>query len=505
MPISIISVAKNSMKLTSVKVIAAVAGLGVTLYAGTILTPEEYGTYGLLSLWLLYSSLVAPGIFRAASREIPVLLGRVQDEEALKVQNAAISAEILYTIIPAVIIIGTSFLYTNPTMKIGLPVIALSYIVVRLTAIWSNMNIARQRFNKVALGSLVITLVSPAVALLTLHWLKVYALIIGPLVAQVAGTVYYLTKGNIGFRFHLDRQEIIRLVKIGVVLQGLMIMLWAFRMADRTIIAAALPLAQLGLYTFAIGFLMQALNLFQDFGMVLQPTIWKEASTAENVFQGFKDTRRIAVYLALGTAIFIPLSQLIFCLIVTLITKKFTDSIPIFSVLSYNLFLMAIAIVPSIIMNSSLVNRQKIMLSCYAVGLALNIVFDIMAVRLGYGVIGIAWVTIGTQGLVTLSFYYFIKGYIFKTNREFSRFAGTIVLPFLACFPFYFLHTRLYTATGNLWTFTGISLAAQVAVWALIIGIFYRGYLSAQKFRVVIREIRSMIARNRTQDSDIME
>jgi O-antigen/teichoic acid export membrane protein len=497
MPISIISVAKNSIKFTSVKVIAAVAGLGVTLYAGTILTPEEYGTYGLLILWLTYASLVAPGMFVAASREVPVLLGRRQEEDALKVQNISISVEVLYTIVPATIIIGTSFLYTNVIMKNGLLIIALSYIATRLTAIWSNMNIARQRFNTVALGSLVIAIISPVVALLTLNWLKVYALIIGPLAAQAVGVGYYLTKGNIGFRFQLDRREINRLIKIGIVLQGLMIMLRAFHMADRTIIAAALPLAQLGLYTFAIAFLTQALNFFQDFGTVLRPIVWKEAGTAESIFQGFKDTRRVAVYLALGTAILIPLSQLIFCLIVTLVTKKYIDSIPIFSVLSYNLFLMATAIVPSIILNSSLVNRQKLMLVCYAIGLVLNIVFDIMAVRLGYGVIGIAWVTIVTQGLVTLSFYYFIKRHIFQTNAEFARFATSIVLPFLVCFPFYFLHTHLYQALNSLWTFAGISLGTQLVVWALIIGIFFRGYLSANEFRVVIREIRAVISRNR--------
>jgi O-antigen/teichoic acid export membrane protein len=493
MPISIISVARNSIKFTSVKVIAAVTMLGVTLYAGTLLTPEEYGTYGLLILWLMYVSLVSPGIYIAASREIPIFLGRGQDEDALRVQNISISAELLYMIVPAAVIIGASFFYTDNLMKTGLLIITASYIVTRLASIWASVNIARQRFNTAAMGNLVITIVSPAVILLTLHWLKVYALIIGPLTAHAVAMAYYFTKGAIGFRFHLNRREIIRLVKIGIVLQGLFIMAWAFRLTDRTIIAAALPLAQLGLYTFAIGFLTQALNLFQDFGMVLQPTLWREASTAESVFQGFKDTRRIAVYLALGTAILIPLAQLIFFLIVTLVTKKYIDSIPIFSVLSYNLFLMAIAIVPTIILNSSLVNKQKIMLGCYAIGLVLNIGFDILAVRLGYGVIGIAWVTIGTQGLVTLFFYYFIKDYLFKTNVEFTRFAAIIILPFLACFPFYFLHNYLYAAMGSLWVFTGISLAAQLVVWSLIIGIFYRGYVSIKEFRAIMNEINAVI------------
>jgi O-antigen/teichoic acid export membrane protein len=505
MPISIISIARNSMKFTSVKVIAAVAGLGVTLYAGTILVPEEYGTYGLLTLWLMYVTLVSPGIYGAASREIPVLLGKDQEKDALEVQNVSVSAELLYTIVPAAFIVGASFFFTDTLMKTGLLIIAMSYVTNRLTGIWSNVNIARQRFNTVALGSLVVTIISPVVTLLTLHWLKVYALIVGPLVAHAAAMVYYFTKGAIGFRFKLDKREIKRLVKIGVILQGLAIMLWGFRMADRTIIAAMLPLAQLGLYTFAVWFLTQALVFFQDFSTVLQPVLWREAGTAESVFKGFRDTRRIAVYLALVTAIFIPLAQLVFYLIATLVTKNYIDSIPVFHVLSYNLFLVAIAIVPSLILNSSLVNKPKLPLIFYAIGLVLNIGFDILAVRLGYGVIGIAWVTIITQGLVTLTFYYFIKDYLFKTNTEFTRFAATIILPFLACLPFYFLHTYLYQSVDSVPVFTAISLASQMVIWALIIGIFYRGYLSATEFRVIVREIRAATKRNRPQDINLME
>jgi O-antigen/teichoic acid export membrane protein len=381
----------------------------------------------------------------------------------------------------------------------------MTYITVRLTGLWSNMNLIRQKFNTVALGNLVVTIVSPVVILITLHWLKVYALIAGPLAAYAAALVYYFTKGNIGFRFYLDKQEIIRMAKIGIILQGLGIMFWAFRMADRTIIAAMLPLAQLGFYTFAMGFLTNALTFFDDFGRVLQPILWKEAGTADSVYEGFGDTRRIAVYMALGTAMLIPLTQLIFTLIATLVTKRYIDSIPIFYVLSYNLYLMAIAIIPSLILNSSMINKQKLSFIFYAIGLALNIGFDILVINLGYGIVGVAWVTICTQGLVTLILYYLIRTYIFKTPGQFIRFAAFSILPFLCCLPFYFIHTYLYAAVDSMWTFTGITLAAQIVLWALIIGVFYRGYLSITELRVIIREIRNTISRNRPEDSSIME
>ncbi len=505
MPISIINIARNSMKFTFVKVISAVAGLAVTLYAATILTPTEYGTYGLLTLWLMYVGFVAPGIYSAASREIPVLMGKGREKDALRVQNVSVSAELLYTIAPTAVIIGASFLYADTVLRIGLLIIAMSYVANRLITLWAHINFIRQKFNTVALGNLVVTIVSPIVILASLQWLKVYALIAGPLVAHAVALVYYFTKGAIGFRFSLDKREIIRLVKIGIVLQGLGIMYWAFRMADRTIIAAALPLAQLGFYTFAMGFLTYALTFFGDFGRVLQPILWQEAGTAESVHKGFRDTRRIAVYMALGTAMVIPLAQLIFTLIATLLTKKYIDAIPIFNVLSYNLYLVAIAIIPSLILKSSLVNKQKLTLLFYSIGLALNIGFDILVIKLGYGVVGVAWVTICTQGLVTLILYYMIKNYIYKTPGEFVRFAAVLLIPFACCLPFYFLHSYLSSAVDSMWAFTGITLACQLLIWAFIIAIFYHHYVSITELRVIIREIRTTVSRNRPEDSNITE
>lgn len=504
MPLSIIGIARDSLKFTAAKAIAALAGLGVILYAAAILTPEEYGTYGILILWLTYVGVAAPGIYTAASREMPVLLGQGKEKEALRVQNISVSVELLYTILPVAVVIGVSSFYEDTVMRTGLIIVAMTYAAMRLSGIWASMNFIRERFNKVAVGTLIVAIASPAVALVSLHWLKVYALIIGPLAAYIVLSIYYLTRGPIGFRFTLDRREIIRLAKIGVVLQGLVIVLMLFRVVDRTVIASALPLEQLGLYVFAMGFLIYALSLFDDFTRVLQPVLWRHAGTAETISKGFKDTRRIAVYLALGTSLIIPLSQLFFTLIATLVTKKYAGSIGIFNVLSYNLYLVATAIMPTLILNSSLVNKQKLTLIFYAVGLALSVGLDIMVVRLGYGVTGIAWVTIGTQGLVTIILYYLIKNYLFDNTAEFRKFAGLMVIPFAACFPFYFLHVYLYEALTNLWVFTGISLGAQIAVWVLVILIFYRQYVSATQFRAIIKEIRSTLPGSRREDSDLM-
>jgi len=334
-----------------------------------------------------------------------------------------------------------------------------------------------------------VVLVSPLVIVVSVYWLRVYALLIAPLIAKVISGIYYYKKGPINFHFTFDRAEVVRLVKIGVVLQGLALTFWGFRLADRTIIASMLPLEQLGLYVFAIGFLMYARTPFGDFGKILQPVLWKEAGRADSILEGFQDMKRITIYLALIAAILIPVTQLGFYLVVSLITTKYVGSIPIFFVLSYILYFWMIGGISGIVLNSSLVNKQKITFYFYAIGLVLNIIFDFLVIKQGYGVVGVAWVTICTQGLVSFALLYFVKDYIFRDARESSMFAGKILFPFLAAIPFYFLHSHLGLIASNVWAFAGMSLVVQVLVWGLIFGVFYRDYLSISDIKAIIKEI----------------
>ena len=483
------------MKFTSVNFLGALISMPVTLYVATIVVPEEYGIYGFLGLWLMYAGLIGPGFAAAGQREMPVLLGRGKEREALEIQNISLSAEILYTVIPFVVILAASFFYSDRVLKLGLVIIAATYVASRLASFWSGMNFIRERFNPVAKGNLILAILSPLAILAGVKWLGVYALLIAPLMANVVVWVYYLRKGAINYHFEFDRSETVKLMKVGVVLQALAFVFWAFLLADRTIIAAMLPLEQLGLYVFAMQFITVMLQIPTNFGNVLQPILWREAGKADSIFEGFKDLRRIAIYLALGTAVLIPIGQLGFYLVASLITTSYIGSIPIFYVLSYNLYLGSIVVIPNLILNSSIVNRQKISLYWYSIGLALTIIFDILVVKLGYGVLGVAWVTICTQGLVTFILYHFIRGYIFKDAKEFVGFQARILLPFLITVPFYFFHDYLDSATSNLWAFAGISLATQVILWTLVIRILYRDYLSIGDIKALMREIRIAIKR----------
>ena len=489
MPISVLNIARNSIKFSTINILAAIIALPVGIYVATVVSPEEYGVYGFLGLWLTYATLIRPGFTISGYREVPVLLGKGEDDKALRVQNISITSDMLYSVLPVIIILGASFFYDKPLMKYGLILTAVIYASTQLVNYWNSVNFIRQNFNIVAKGKFIATIVAPVVTVASVYWLKVYALLAAPICVALITGIYYWKWGPIHFRFTFDWKETTRLMKTGVILQAGTLVYWAFRLVDKTIIAANLPMEQLGLYTFAMGLVMMILTIPADFTNVLQPIIYKELGKVRNVYEGFRDIRRVLVFLALGTAILIPLAQLAFYLVVSLITTKYTASIPVFNVLSYNIYLAAIVPAANIILTSSIVNKQKLCLFVDLIGLALSIAFCLLVIKWGYGIIGVAWVMIGCQCLVTLIVYFLARSYLCRSNMDYFKLLITILMPFLLTIPFFLIHSHLNETITNIWAFTGISLAIQAVLWSLVIGIFYRNYLSLNDIKYMMNEI----------------
>ena len=341
MSISIGHIAKNSIRFSIVGLVAGVIGLPVTLYVASILSPTQYGTYGILSLWLFYASLASPGIISAGNREVPVLLGQRQPNEAQRVQDVTLTSQLLYTILPFLVLIIASFFFTETAMRLGLIVIAASYATAQLATYWASMNFAREIFGVLIKGKLIFAVLSPVIVMASVNWIGIYSLLIAPPLASIILWLYYVRAKSITYHFIIDKLETLRLIKIGLVLQLGTVVYCLFRLADKTIIASTLSRADLGLYTYATMFITYLLLIPGDFINVLQPILWREAGKG-----GFSDVLRIATYVALGTAILIPLSQLGYYIAMNVISKQYVESITAFNILSYNLYLAIIVTVP---------------------------------------------------------------------------------------------------------------------------------------------------------------
>jgi len=163
-------------------------------------------------------------------------------------------------------------------------------------------------------------------------------------------------------------------------------------------------------------------------------------------------------------------------------------------VLSCYIYFASLGSFPKLVLNSALVNKHTITVKTHIVGLILNIILDLAVIRLGYGILGIAWVTLGTQGLVTFLQYFLAREYMFSQEREFYTFMVSILFPFFIIILFTISHVVLTSLTVKPFLFVIISLPVQIAVWASVIFLCYRRYFPRDKVIPVIKDFSETIS-----------
>jgi hypothetical protein len=85
---------------------------------------------------------------------------------------------------------------------------------------------------------------------------------------------------------------------------------------------------------------------------------------------------------------------------------------------------------------------------------------------------------------MTLGIYAATRKYMFVDNREYLQLQIRMWIPFLIALGFFFFHRYLESSFG-LRGFAGISIATQVAVWVVVIALFYRDYISGKEFKAL--------------------
>lgn len=495
MAISIRNIVKQSAKFNVVSIISLLLKIPNQIIIGMFLLPEEYGIISFVTLWKLYAGLINPGMLSAAQREIPYLIGKKEGKQLIRVQNIAISSDLLYSIIPFLAILCASFFYSNKMIKIGLIITAFFFFSNRFVNYWSTINFIKQNFTVVAMGRLISSILSPIIIIISIYWLGIYAVLIAPLVCTLFVGIYYFKNAPIGYSFHFEWKEIVRLIKIGFIFSLSGVIFYVYRMTDRTIIASFLSLRDLGLFTFAMMFVMFGMNFLADFGRVLQPILWEYSGKVKNPKDSFNNTKRMAIYMALVTAMIIPLVQVGYNLTVKLILPKYIESIPLFFILSNMLYLASMATIPSVILNSIVVNKQAFVATIYAIGAGINIILDLFMIHVGYGIEAIAFVTVLSQGTATFVLYFLSWEYIIKQRKELALFLRQITLPFIISVLFSVFHGFLFfSIILSPWFIGAISILFQIIIWSFTILLFYRDYLTKDKVISIAKEIYELVS-----------
>lgn len=473
MTISASSVLRQSSKFSGANLLTKLLSIPVTIYVAMRLTPEDFGIIGYASLWTLYAAWVSIGVPDAAFREIPSLVKGGELKRSKELQNTAISADAILSVVLVVLLLGAAWLHTIPVVRTIMVLVSFGFLVGKLYNYLYTINFCHLDFSLSAKGRYLYAIGYPVLTVLLVYSMGIYGLVVSSIILSVIIILFFISQRRYSLAFRFDKDELVRLARIGLPLSLGTILYSGFTgIADRTVIAGWLSKEELGLYIFATNFLVLFLDFFKDFARVLKPTIWASCETAPTPQEAFADLKKMAIYFSLATAVLIGILQLAFVVLVSFVTVKFLFAQWVFLILVFQLFWESIEKFPEILLTSSRVDRQKIVMYVWAFCLAVNIVLDIAAVMLGFGIIGIAAATTLTQGISTMFMYQLSSKFLFDSKADFFRFLFRLVLPFAVPLCFTVLH---WNAIGrvSLPILVLASFLLQLLVWLVVV---YRNY-----------------------------
>jgi len=355
-----------------------------------------------------------------------------------------------------------------------------------------GINFAFKDFSLSARGRLIKTIIYPILALSMIFWLKIYTPTVAGIVATIVVIGYLVTKRKYNFALVLNRAELGRLVKIGISMTGGSILYTLFTgTLDRTVIAAFLSKTDLGLWIFCSSMIIIMLSFFKDFANVLKSVIWAEVGKSNSIQEGFSPLKNMAVLFSLSSGFITGMAQIGFVFLVNIVTVKFIDAQYVFLFVSLYIFWEAMEKFPEIILYSEKVNLHNTVLWIWGSCLVVNILLDISAIKLGFGIIGIAVATVISQVFSTLTMIIKSRKYLGLSGKVFNMYLVKIMTPFSLVF----LITSMHWLSINYWNINlpiliVCSVLFQLLMWYLFISIFYKEYKQIFSIRLYLSLLR---------------
>jgi O-antigen/teichoic acid export membrane protein len=474
-----IQIFKHSSKLTIAGMIGAALNFPVSVIVANKLGPSTWGQVSFVLLWVTYAGLLHIGMLEGGQREIIHALSLQKPERARFFQNLSLTGELGFSLLPAATLLGAAWFFPDPVRKVGFILAPLAFLGTTVSRTLASYHFAHQRFGFYARLNLVRSVSQTLLVLALVFIIGPYGLFVAPVLVEWGICVLFLTFAPaLSLRWEFDISQASRLVAAGLPLGLQALVYWAYRLTGLTSVAIWLPNQQLGYYAFSAKLIDLAVRPFSDFGSVLMPTLWSEIGRAAKPNELGPDAIRILMLMTIATCAVSNLFQAGFAPLVNLVAPKFVPSVPIFEILSFNIILLTIISVPSLVLDSVVVNKQWLHLNIWIGGLIVNLAANYFVLRKEWGLIGVAWNDIWVQLIVIAVIYASTHQYLFGRNLPAWRFYFAEVILLALCGAVFISLRWIPISFGGLGSLgvavtIGARLLIVLVVWLVVGLVFY--------------------------------
>jgi O-antigen/teichoic acid export membrane protein len=368
------------------------------LVAARVLGPQAYGAWNALQIMMDYGAIAPFGSQQGLDQMVPPRIVAEDPVALRRAKRAAIFNILVFSGVFVAICLGWVLARHSKVFDAwGLGGLALALVCV-LSINVSNYQTSIMRshgdFTTMS-GWLVIQGATGGVlGLAALPFFGAWGLLWGWVVGCVAALVFSSVRSRALAPIEpTPSRESFELVRIGLPMFAFTASTMAMRNLDRIIILRSLGTQDLGYYSLSVMVLTMLLYMPDAVSYVLYPRILSDYGRSGRRPESI---RPLVERVLQASSILVPalagISYLFARPMVVVLLPKFLPGVDAMRVLCFGAVALAFTNFTSIVLMT--LGRQAFLIPAAIVGIALYAVFDLAAVRMGYGITGVAWGTL---------------------------------------------------------------------------------------------------------------
>ena len=454
------------------------------LLAARLLGPLGYGAWNALQLMMDYGVFAAAGTQQGLDQAVPARIVE-NDPERLERLKRAGFANILCTtlLFVAGCLIWASFGSSRLLGAWGFPGIALALVcVLAVNIAYYGLSLLRSHgdMNTVSTWFVVQGLIGAGLGLSLVPRFGEWGLLWGWVAGCLVSLAFVLIRGRgrAPLRFSFGPDNLL-LVRVGLPMFIFNSSTIVMRSLDRLIILRYLGTQDLGYYSLSVMALTFLLYLPDSVGYVVYPQLLRRFGEGGNDPAAIRNrAERVLQAMAVLVPALSGLAYLWTREIVALVLPRFLPGVGAVRILCFGAVGLALGTIASMVLMT--VGRRIALMPAALFATALGAALDIVAVRLGFGITGVAWATLMTYALNGSVLLAMASAGVGHSSQNTTRFVLRAMAPLAASIVLAwaldrFLPWEHAARWGVRIARAGVASVLFAALYAIIVAPFARG------------------------------
>ena len=443
----------------------------VYVFSARWLGPDRYGEAQAVLLAYALGGLFQLGVFANAARTAVHQRGTGAGADAVAVQNVGLTAELVVSIIPGIVMAVIAPFLANPTLALGFALAPLALGLSSLAGFLGGLEVGYGRAARATMISTTTAAVAGVATLAAISAIGPDALFVAPMVGSLLAVAWLAPRlVRAGLRWQWDLAWARRLTRGGLPLAVNSIAYWCYRWIGPTSVAIALGSVALASYSVAVAPLTFAFGLLVIGARLFLPGFWQDMARGDRA-RWRPQGDRLTSSLALSAAGAATVGQVLFPTFIVRVLPEYRGAIPLFAVLALEIPLFLIPQVPSFVLDSAAVNRQGFHAILWVSMLTVNVAANAVVLAAGLGAQAVAWDDVAIQAVMLIALFVAARPYQGRFGERLVELRGTVGALVLTVVVG---GTLAGTTVAGVWSGTGGLVARSVVVlagWAVLGGV----------------------------------